>query len=190
MSMNFLFGDEEEQLSEVELAWKTQDWDKVQELADELKEKPENELFSVLNDINNGKRERDVAYVDAYSKYFIDNNLSNFADCIYPTYMSNLLLANMSNQAHYNYMLHAVPKGKRFNKNSKLTVDVKEEFILKLLMKFYRINKDDAVMYKRILETKDKLSAFLTDAKGMVTDEFLKSVTKNVKEQKELKKLL
>lgn len=182
--------DDQPQLSELEVAWLSLDFDKMQEFADELKEKPENELFKVLNDINTGKRERNVSLVENYSKFFIDNNLSNFADCIHSTYMANMLLHGLSNQAHYNYMIHSIPYGKRFSKASKLTVDIKEEFLVKLIMKFYDINKYDALMYLKIMNEKNTLQTFLQDARGMVTDDFLKSITKNVKEQKELKKLL
>ena len=56
-------------------------------------------------------------------------------------------------------------------------------------MKRYTINMNDATEYKRLLEKNNKLPIVLKELKAMVTDEFLKEVTKNVKEQKQFKKL-
>lgn len=187
--MSNLF-DDEDQYSEHDIAWMSKDWDAVQAIADSYKEKPENEVFSILNDINSSKQDRCVAQSDNYSKFYIDNALSQHIDCIQAVYMSNLVMQGMPDQAHFNYLLHAVPQGKRYGKWAKLTENVKEVFIIKLLMKFYKINNYDAIMYKDILTRKGKLKDTLARAKSLVDDQFLKSITKNVKEQKELRNLL
>ncbi len=61
--------------------------------------------------------------------------------------------------------------------------------IIKLLAKRYQVNTNDAINYKSILTKNGKLPLVLKELKGLVTDDFLKEVTKNVKEQKQLKKL-
>ena len=43
-------------------------------------------------------------------------------------------------------------------------------------------------MYMETLKVKGSLKDVLKKTKGLVTDEFLKTVTSNVKEQKEIKK--
>ena len=53
----------------------------------------------------------------------------------------------------------------------------------------YQVNTNDAINYKSILTKNGKLPLVLKELKGLVTDDFLKEVTKNVKEQKQLKKL-
>lgn len=185
-----LFGEDEQQYSEHDVAWFGKDWEAVQKLADSYKEKPENEFFMLLNNINTGKKELPVGNIDSYSKFAVDNMLSKHVDCIHHVYMANMLLHGMSDQAHHNYLMNAIPHGKRFAKAVKLDESFKDKFVLQLLQKFYKVNPSKAVEYRDLLQHKGKLDAVLQQAKGFVTDEFLKSITKNVKEQKELKRLL
>lgn len=179
--------DDDVELNEHEIAWKSRDEDKIRELADSFKEKAENELFAIMNDITFGKKQRNLAQSENYNQFWIDNSLSQHVDCIMQSAMVNCL--KLDDQSHFNYLLHAVPKGKRFGKWAKAhdySVDI--VFITKLLMKFHSINNDDAHRYLETLKLKGHLPAMLKKMKGLVTDEFLKDVTKNVKEQKDLKK--
>lgn len=181
--------DDDVELNEHELAWKSRDMAKIQELADSFKEKPENELFAIMNDITFNKGTRDIDKSDNYNKFWLDNSLSQHVDCIIAVNRMNLLGAGLDDQAHYNYYLNAVSKGKRFGKWAKASEDtVDNKLINSLLMKFYNINSHDAVMYREMMMAKNKLGEFLKRVKGIVTDEFLKTVTKNVKEQKQFKK--
>lgn len=180
--------DDDEKLSEFDLAWYSKDWDAVQKLADSFKEKAENELFDIMNDITSSKNHRDLSQSDNYSKFWIDNALSQHVDCMMSVNVMNMIGAGLSDQAHFNYYLHSISQGKRYGKWAKLTEDASELLVLKVLMQYYKINSDDAVMYKTILERKNKLRDVLKKAKALVTDDFLKGVTKNAKEQKEFKK--
>ncbi|BAQ22704.1 clamp loader of DNA polymerase [Edwardsiella phage PEi20] len=179
--------DDDVELNEHEVAWKQRDFDKVQELSDSFKEKAENELFAILNDITFGKKQRNLAQSENYNQFWIDNSLSQHVDCIMQSALVNCL--KLDDQSHFNYLLHAVPKGKRFGKWAKAhDDDVNVVFITRLLMKFHTINNDDAVRYLETYKMKGNLPAVLKKMKGLVTDEFLKSITKNVKEQKQFKK--
>ena len=141
-----------------------------------------------MNDITSNKSERNLSQSDNYSKFWIDNALSQHVDCIMAVQAMNMIGAGLSDQAHYNYYRHAISKGKRYGKWAKLTENTQEALILKVLMAYYHINMDDARMYREILENKKTLGVVLKKAKALVTDEFLKGVTKNIKEQKTFKK--
>lgn len=180
--------EDDEQLSEFDIAWYSKDWEAIQKLADSFKEKAENELFDIMNNITSGKQPRDLSQSENYSKFWIDNALSQHVDCMMAVNMMNMIGNGLSDQAHHNYYLTAISQGKRYGKWAKLTEDASELLILKVLMKYYDINSDDAVMYREILTGKNNLRAVLKKAKSLVTDDMLKSVTKNPKEQKEFKK--
>lgn len=179
--------DDDIQFNEHQIAWYGKDWTAVQGAADTFKEKPENEFFEILGAINE-KKSCSIAQKE-YSKFMVENALSQFPECLPSVYAMNLIGAGLSDQAHFNYMVASVPRGKRYGKWAKLVEDTSEVFIIKLLSKLYTINSNDALMYKKILEKNGKLSLVLKEAKGLVTDEFVKEVTKNVKEQKQFKKL-
>lgn len=180
---------EDDEISQYDIAWKSKDWDLLQTLCDEFKEKPENEFFAILNDINMTKKPRNLAQTENYSKFMVDNMLSQHTDCIMAVNTMNLIGSGLSDQAHYNYYLATIPKGRRFSKSTKIVDDsITRTLIIKLLMKRYTINSDDAYMYHVMLNNKKVLLSELKKLKALVTDEMLKSVTKNVKEQKELKK--
>lgn len=179
--------DDDIQLNEHQIAWKSNDWDAVQKCADQFKEKPENEFFEIIGAINE-KKNCSIAQKD-YSKFMVENALSQFPECMPSVYAMNLIGSGLSDEAHFNYLVAAVPSGRRFGKWAKLVEDTSELLVIKLLCKRYTINSNDAMHYKSILEKNGKLKTVLKELKGMVTDEFLKEVTKNVKEQKQFKKL-
>ncbi|ARW57472.1 clamp loader small subunit [Serratia phage X20] len=181
--------DEDVQLNEHEIAWKGKDWNQVQSLSDSFKEKAENEMFSLLNDITFGKRERYLGQSENYSKFWVDTSLSQHVDCMIAVNAMNLVGSGLSDQAHFNYYLHSIPKGKRFGKWAKFEDNSSDKFVIHLLMKYHTINADDARMYLDTYKAKGHLASLLKKMKGLVTDEFVKTVTKNVKEQKQFKKL-
>lgn len=181
-----LFG-EEEKISEHDIAWFSRDWDAVQKLADSYKEKPENELFEIMNDLTYNKKRRCVIQSSNYSKTWIDLAMSQHVDCMISVNAMNLVGNGLSDQDHYNYYLTSISKGKRYGKWAKLTQDDSRVLIIKALMLYYSINADDAEMYREILVSKNKLREVLSKAKSMIDDNVIKSITKNVKDQKQLK---
>ena len=181
--------DDDVVLNEHEIAWKSRDEDKIRELADSFKEKAENELFAILNDLTFGKNERNLSVSENYSKFFLDNAMSQHPDCIIQAATMNLIGGGLSDQAHYNYYLHSVSKGKRFSKFAKAgSDDVNVVLLVKLIAEFHKVNETIASGYLKMYKLKGHLPAMLKKMKGLVTDEFLKTVTKNVKEQKDFKK--
>lgn len=188
--LDFLLDEDEEKLNLHQMAWYSGDSQRIKELADSYKESAESELFSILNDLNLNKSERNIAQSENYSKFAIDSYFSGSPDTVYAAYVANLLLGGLSDQAHYNYMLHAIPKGKRFIKKGKLDEDVHKSFKIALLKKIYQVSSDRAEEYYLLLTKKGLLSETLKQYQAYVTDDFLKSFTKNVKLQKELKAIL
>lgn len=178
--------DDDLQLNEHQIAWKNNDWEAIQKCADLFKEKPENEFFEIISAINE-KKECSISNKE-YSKFMVENALSQFPECMPAVYVMNLIGSGLSDEAHFNYMMAAVPRGRRFGKWAKLVEDTSDVLIIKLLCERYKINTQDAMQYKEILTKNNKLKTVLKELKGMVTDELLKSVTKNVKEQKQFKK--
>ena len=85
-------------------------------------------------------------------------------------------------------MMASVPRGRRYGKWAKLTENILDALILQVIMTYYKVNAIDARMYRETLEAKNKLKPALKKMKGLVTDDLLKTITKNVKEQKTLKK--
>ena len=185
--MSLFFFDDEPEYNEHQIAWLTKDWSAVQKCADQFKESPESEFFGLIGAINDTKQQINVSQMD-YSKFMIENALSQHADCMPAVYVMNLVGQGLSDQAHFNYMKHAVPKGKRYGKWAKLTEDSNKMLVLKVIQAFYQINVYDADMYHKTMFAKGNLLSFLKQAKALVTDEMVKSITKNVKEQKQLKK--
>lgn len=180
--------EEDSELNEHEIAWRSRDQNKIQELADSFKEKPENELFAIMNNLGSGKKERSLANSENYSRFWIDNSFSQHVDCLIAVNAMNLIGAGLSDQAHHNYYLHAIPQGKRFGKWAKYEENVGSKFLIKLLAEFHQINDSDAYMYLQTYKEKGNLEIILKKAKALVTDDFLKTVTKNVKDQKQFKK--
>lgn len=180
--------DNEDKLNPHQIAWMERDWDKVKILTEEFKPSTKNELFEILNNINVDKGDLNVSSMN-YSKYMIDNMLSRHIECMQAVHVSNLVLHGLPDQAHHNYMKILIPRGKRFSKNLKLDEDLKNRYIIKLIMVYYQVNSYTAFSYKELLEHKGKLDEFLKKAKALATDSFIKSITKNPKEIKELKSL-
>ncbi|ADI96336.1 gp62 clamp loader subunit [Acinetobacter phage Ac42] len=188
MSLDFLMGDDVgPALNEYQIAWFNQDWDEVKRLTDTFDDSKPNPLFDSLNNINTGKQHKVAP--DGYSKFMIDDMLSQHVDSLQAAYMANLTMGGMPDQVHYQYMIDSVPYGKRFTKSSKLGIDYVEEFYLAVIGKRFNISRVESIMYKQILTAKGTLSDVVKTA-GFVSDDFLKTITKNVKEIKELKKLL
>lgn len=52
--------DDDVELNEHEVAWKSRNDAAIQALADSFKEKAENELFAIMNDITYGKNQRNL----------------------------------------------------------------------------------------------------------------------------------
>lgn len=184
------FLEDDEQLNEHEIAWRSADWGKVEQLTEEYKEKAENVLFELLNQLTVGKTPQNLAQCDQYLKTWIDLGLSQHADCIDSVFRMNLLGAGLSNQGHFNYYLHAISQGKRFGKWAKLTEDAQEKLVLTLIQRRWNINRSDAMMYRDNYKSKGKLPELLKSLKFMATDDFVKTITKSKPEQKQLTKFI
>lgn len=182
-----LFFFDDDQYNEHQLAWMARDWTAVQKCADQYKVSAETELFEILGAINESKKQLNVSQMD-YSRFMIENSLSQHADCLPAVYAMNLVGAGLSDQAHFNYMKAAVPQGRRYGKWAKLNEDINKQLVLAVIQTQYKINVYDADMYHRTMFAKGTLIPFLKKYKSLVTDDMVKAITKNAKDQKQLKK--
>lgn len=178
MEMTLACLGEEDTLTQDEIAWRQKDWEAVEKLANQYKETPENELFGLLNDITANKVQANLASKSSYSKFWIDNALSQHVDCMDAVYTMNLVGSKLSDQDHFNYYLHSIRQGKRFGKWAKLVEDPEEQVVLSLIAKKWSLNMYDAIMYRDTLVAKDKLQSVLKLLKPVATKEFVATVVK------------
>ncbi|QDH49142.1 DNA polymerase accessory protein [Pantoea phage Phynn] len=140
---------DEPELNEHEAAWRSRDWDAIESLCKSYtKEKESNFLFDVLGQLQNGKQRMIVSNNDAYSKFYIDNAMSQHIDTMMPAYVMNLVGHGLPDQAHFDYYLDSVRASKRYGAWAKLTEDHEEKVILSVLRKVYGINTRVAMEYK------------------------------------------
>ncbi|QQV88916.1 DNA polymerase clamp loader subunit [Providencia phage PSTRCR_121] len=189
--MDEFFDDEDEvQLNEHEMAWYSKDWTQVQRLSDTFKQEKENVLFSILDSVTSSKKDITQEQEEQYSKYWIDNALSQHIDCIVSVYRMNLIGSELSDKDHFRYYLHSLPKGKRYGKWAKFSEDTNELLILSLISKYYSINMTDAKMYMSIMKAKGILDKEFNKLKVLATDEFIKSIFKTKTEQTKVAKII
>ncbi|AAQ81357.1 DNA polymerase clamp loader subunit [Aeromonas phage Riv-10] len=186
-NLNFLLGDDEEQLNEHEIAWMSKDWDAVAKLADQFKENAENTAFAFMDDITYNKPERNVANTE-YPAWFINNALSMHAETLYPAYVMNLL-SGLDGQAQYNYLKASIRKGKVYGKWPKLESSAEENLYVAMVKTANNVDETTACMYIKIMTKRGTMESFLSSYKFLVTPAFVKKVTKTAKEQNQLLKL-
>ena len=182
------FGEEEQQLNEHEIAWRSRDWEKVSELADSFAEKSDNALFKLMDHITVDKQRVNVEVNPAYNQRWINTALSQHADCVYSAYVMNLIGHKLPDQIHFDYLLQSIRQGKRYGKWAKLTEQLDEKVILIAIQKSYSVNIDDARFYLELANERGYMDKLLKRIKPYVTDELLAGVTKNKTEQKRLRK--
>ena len=188
--MALVFFEDEPKLNDHQIAWMSQDWERVKTLSEEFKDPATNDLFGILGCITFEKNNLDVDSSDCYSKYWIDNALSQHPDCLTHVNYMNLFGGKLSDQMHFDYYLNAIPKGKRFGKWASYKDDVKDSLILNVIMKVSTVSIDTARLYVNIMKEKNTLNEWLKIHKGILTDDFYKNITKNQKELKMLKKIV
>lgn len=185
-----LFDDDEYEFNPHQIAWMSKDWDSVQTLVDEYKESAVNQNFEILNELTLSKKKRNADLLEGYSKFWVDNALSQHSDCIGYVNVMNLYGSGLTDSMHYNYYLHALPEGKRYGKWASYKDDVKEMLVIKAISKKEIVSDDTARMYINIMKNKGTFDSYLKTVKGLINDDFLKSITKNAKEIKMLKEIV
>lgn len=176
---------DEDELNEHEAAWRSKDWDKIEELVKGYTKDKENTLFMVLDELNNGKTPLNLASLDTYDKYFIDNAMSQHIDTLIPAYMMNLVGSGLPDQAHFNYYLLSVRKGRRTGAWAKLTEDHEEKVILAVLQKKYGVNTRIAMEYAQELRDLNKIDEWKRSHMKVALS-LLGDVVKNKTDQKKV----
>ncbi|MGL5579401.1 MAG: DNA polymerase clamp loader subunit A [Cetobacterium sp.] len=175
MGLSFLNG--EEALNEHQIAWRGQQWDSVKKLADSFKQDDANEFFFILNQLNQTKQRLNVDLLDNYSPFNVNSNLSRHIDCIFHVYEMNLLGDSISEQMHYDYLLHAVRSGKRF-KGAEDIKDPIEEMVEKVFVacvaKLFEVNTIRATEYIEHHFDETKIAILKKRVWPMVTEQLIK----------------
>lgn len=180
---------DEDELNEHEAAWRSKDWDKIEELVKTYTKDKENTLFMVLEELNNGKKPLRISGLDSYDKFFIDNAMSQHIETLIPAYTMNMIGSGLPDQAHFDYYLHTVRKGKRFGAWAKLTEDNEMKVILHVLQKRYGVNTRIAMEYYEELKQLENLDEW--KRKNMkVALSVLADVVKNKTDQKKVEQLI
>lgn len=179
MSLSFLTGEEEKPLNEHEIAWKSGDWEAVKKLVASLSKKPESEFFYVLNQINNMNRVRvDTDTMKSYNPYSINQALSKHIDCVYHTYVMNLLGDSISDQMHFDYLHHAIRPSKRYNEKAfKNPIDeIVDCVFAKAVAKFYEVSLEKAEEYIELDFNEDQIKILKTMLCSTIDEPLVKSV--------------
>lgn len=185
----FLDEDESESLNPHEIAWRMRDWDAVEELTKEYSVSKENLLFKILDKINNEKTPLNIASLDVYDKYYIDNAMSQHVDTLIYAYVMNLIGYNLTDQMHFNYYLETVRKARRTGSWAKLVEDGEEKVILRVLENAYSINTRTAMEYYDTLKELNKLDEWKRKH-AKVALSVLGDVVKNKTDQKKVEKII
>lgn len=183
------FLDDDEVMNPHEVAWRSKNWDAVDELTKEFTKSKENTLFNVLDQLNNGKQRLMVSSLDSYDKFFIDNAMSQHVDTLIPAYVMNLIGSGLPDQAHFDYYLHSVRKAKRVGAWAKLTEDNEEKIILRVLETIYGINTRVAMEYYEELKELNTLNEWKRKNMKLALS-LLGDVVKNKTEQKKVEKII
>lgn len=107
-------------------------------------------LPEILKSINHNKenilRSRDEREERSYAPYIINRSLSYFSDTIF--LVNNLnAIPTVDKMMHYEYLLHAVRKRKRFSKWQKREQDVRLDWI----KEYYNVSEKTAREYLTLL---------------------------------------
>lgn len=188
MNLATFLGDDEE-LNPHEVAWRSKNWDAVEELTKEFTKSKENTLFAVLDQLNNGKQRLMVSSLDSYDKFFIDNAMSQHVDTIIDAYVMNLIGSGLPDQAHFDYYLHSVRKARRMGAWAKLSEDNEQKVILRVLETIYGINTRVAMEYYEELKELNKVDEWKRKNINIALS-LLGDVVKNKTEQKKVEKII
>lgn len=182
MTLSAIFGEMEE-LNEHQIAWKSRDWDSVKKLADSFKTDPENEFRDIMNRINSNKSRLHADAYESYSMYSINNVLSAHVDCMYHVYNMNLLGDSISEQMHFDYLLHSVRPAKRYGSVSvvadQTTALVNETFIL-AISRTYEVSRERAKEYFSGF-TQDEIDYIMKLLSRTITEDMVKTACPHIK---------
>lgn len=92
-------------------------------------------FFDIVNNINSSRSELSMCDIeDVYNQFMINRALSNNKDTVLIANELNIR-SNISNQMHYDFLYHIIPKRKRYGKWNKKTTEFDEE--IKIIMDNY-----------------------------------------------------
>ncbi|MGL5582919.1 MAG: DNA polymerase clamp loader subunit A [Cetobacterium sp.] len=160
MSLAFMFGEEEHQFNEHELAWKNKDWDSVKKLADSFKQDANSEFFDILNRINLNKVRLNADACENYSQYAINHVMSGHTDCVYHAYVLNLLGDAISDQMHFDYLCESVIPRKRYGGTKAVSDAIEvmsDKTFIRCVGKYYEVSDQRATEYVKMF-TEDQLA--------------------------------
>lgn len=184
MSLAAFLGEQDVTLNEHELAWRGREWDSVKKLADSFKGEEINEFFYVLNQINQGKSRVDTSDLESYSQFSVNNALSSHIDCMTHAFYMNLLGDCISDQMHYDYLMHSVRPSKRYG-SAKAVQDpielVVDKVFIKAVSRYYQVNVDRGREYVESHFDLDQIAHLKHILSSTIDEKFVKDTCPYVK---------
>ena len=108
-------------------------------------------IFDILNNITQEKIDKWYMFERRYPTYMINKFLSMNERTIY--YADIMNKSVLPPKLQYNFYLTVIPKGKYyFNYPKKIETDKKEDEIIELIVKHYKINNNRAKEYLKMLD--------------------------------------
>lgn len=110
--------------------------------------------FTKKNLIRNEDGSINKSALKGYPGFVVLRSLSYHVDCIpWVAYLNTHMTAahNMSEEMQYEFLLHTIPKGKRFAKWAKPETEKALDFI----MEIYKVNHATAKGYLRLMSAED-----------------------------------
>lgn len=106
------------------------------------------ELFPTINSISDKKEYlmRDAVDKKEYNPWMVNRGLSNFMDTVMFANEINKYYS-LEKDMQYDFLFYGVPKGKRFSKWAKQSIDAD----VKLIMKAYDVNRTRAQEYLKLI---------------------------------------
>lgn len=122
--------------------------------------------FTKKNLIRNEDGSINTTEAKSFPSFVVLRSLSYHIDCVpWVAYLNSLMTAEhkMTNAMQYEFLLHTIPKGKRFAKWAK----PETEEALNMLMETYKVNQSVAKGYLRLM-TKDQIQDLLQARGGRI----------------------
>lgn len=134
-------------------------------------------LWDAINQINVGKKRIEVG--QTYSQFTVNNAMSQHIDTILFAYEMNM--STITDQMHFDYMLHAIKPRKRYGKWASLEEGAEIELVVVLISRYFHINREKSRQYYDKWSN-DKINKFKKLVKPMALkdlEEILKKYKKS-----------
>lgn len=171
MELSDFLGDSHKEVKEDILSLSSREQREAFKKIEDGRVKPRDQLFHAIEQINFGKKRVTVAgeHDRFYSQFTVNNALSQHIDTVMFAYQMNLC-QGMSDQMHFDYLLHSVRSGKRYGKWATLDEGAEIELVVVLMSRHLEINREKCRFYYHQW-SKSKLDKFKSMIKPRALDQ-------------------